>query len=320
MARSKSTGSVFSVAAREHPKTRLLVAVKGNSELVWWPSSASSLEDCSSHVFKGANVFSILDHKKFDEVVVCLADGQVVLFNLGSKSVVSQIGEPKSKLRTVWSGVYSLSKIAHVLLVVEDEEQGTHHLRVIRMTSKRLEEKDTSVLEHVCVHLLLEPEEADDDSAKKKKKKTKKKKGSSKIIRPGVASVAFDASGLTLSCLWRSGALASYRFLRTKHLVSLELNLPPKAASNVMHVGTDAVASAFLVAYRQHHVCLALSNVVAAVNTMFGAVVSSGAVSLEDGESAGRIYCGVERLLFSDGNSEACFSHQLARARVGALV
>ncbi len=308
MTRSKSSESPFSHAAKEHPKSRVLYAVKGDCELVWWSSSATSLEECSSYSFSGSKVFSVLDHKKFDEVVVCLANGQVLLYNFASKSILSQIGEPKSKLKTVWSGLFSLSKIAHILLVVFDEAQGTHHLRVIRLTSKRVNDKDSSVLEHVCAHLLLQPERGGGGggggggaevsaAATTQNGSGKKKRGSSKqqqqqqqqqhgsSVKPVVSIATFDVSGLTLSCLWTNGTLASYKFARTKHLASLELSLPPKSASCVMAVRQESVASARLAAFREHHVCVALTNAVAVVNTAFGSAVSSLPLTLEDGEN-----------------------------------
>jgi hypothetical protein len=285
--RSKNSGSLFSIATREHPKTRFLVGVKGGSELVWWLSSVSSLEDCSSHVFSGAPVVALLDHKKFDEVVVCLADGQVLLFNLSSRSVVSQIGDPKAKIRTVWSGLYSLSKIAHILLVVFDESLKTHHLRVIRLTSKRVDEKDAPVLEHVCAHLLVQP--AHDvvapsaDISGKKKKRGSAKETIAAVALPVIVSAAFDVAGLTLSCVWSVvGVFASYAFSRTKHLASLEVNLPPKLPTSQLKIRADAIESLRLVAFRQNHVCVLIGNVIGVVNTSFGAVVSSLNLDLDE--------------------------------------
>jgi hypothetical protein len=191
--------------------------------------------------------------------------------------VVSQIGDAKAKLVTAWSGLYSLSKIVHVLLVVFDEAKQTHHLRVIRMTTRRVEDKDTSVLEHVCVHLLVPPEKRHVEAKDAKSKK----KGSAKGAVEGqdrVVGATFDAAGLVLSCLWSSGVFAAYSFGRTKQLASLDVNVPPRESSSLLYLPVEAVKSTRFVAYRENHVCFATGGTVVLYNTLFGTTVSEPVV------------------------------------------
>ena len=277
VARSKSSGPFFSIAAREHPKSRMLVAVQGERRLVWWSSSAASLEESEGFDFD-ARIMFVLDHKKFVEVVVVLADGRVQLFNLATKQIVSHIGEPKAQLDTIWSGVYSLSKIAHVLLVVYDREKATNYLRVIRLTNKKVEEKDSCVLEHVCVHVLVPPTAVAPAAAplNGSKKSKNQRKGSAVVSasRNVVLNATFDVSGLVLSCMWSAGVFASYFFGRTKNLASLDVNVPPRECSSKLSVPMDLVSSTHFVAFRQNHVCFALNGTVVLYNTLHGTTVS----------------------------------------------
>ncbi len=264
------------------------MAVRGERELVWWPSSGASLEESESFAFEAA-ICSVMDHKKFDEVAVSLRDGRVLLFSLASKKVVSRIGEEKAKLVTVWSGLYSLSKIAHVLLVVFDASKNAHHLRVIRLTSKRVDDKESCVLEHVCAHLLVPPVEEQPESGRKSLKGSKKKKipkKQSEISGSNVIKNAtFDAAGLVLSCSWSSGVFASYAFGRSKQLASLDVNVSPREATTLLSVSKEVVATMRFVAFREHHVCFVVGDYVVLYNTVFGTVVSQPlALSLEEND------------------------------------
>lgn len=268
-------------------------------ELVWWDESTASLSVCASHQLDH-DVQALLMHRKADEVVLVDSTGHLSLFHPALRRETSSLGARDSGLTTVWSGVVAISKVVHVLVLLRDAAQRSHHLRVVRIASAPAAEVLGSVfdepgrvdwperlgrLEHVCAHLLLPPGGCEGDA----------------LVR-----ACFDELTLRLTTLWSRGALSSYDFFKARQLAALHSPPPVKPRAAVLAVPESLVGTLTLASWLPELVACAWTSdegrvTCCVVNTALGVVPCP---PVEGGDADGAPSAGPVQSLVAASNEQ----------------